>query len=114
MRHLPSSEIESVVRRGKSVEQFLGKGHDGRTLRWVELRPSKEVVEVWVFEVEDVGSIDYLDLYSFPEVGASFEEPLARLPFTEAIEWCERNLSASPMRWVNQGVVQDEYAETFA
>ena len=114
MRHLPTSDIASVLRRGKSVEQFLGKEQAQRTLRWVELRPSNETVEVWVFVVEDVGSSNHLDVYSFPEVGASFEEPVATVPLTQAIEWCTQNLNASPTRWVNQGVVQSEYAETFA
>ena len=114
MRYLPIADVESVLRRGKSVEQFLGKCRTHQTVRCVELRPINGIVEIWVFEVEDIGSSDYLDLYAFPAVGECFEEPVTSCPLVEAMEWSEHNLRASPTRWVNQGVVQSEYAETFA
>jgi len=114
MRHLFESDVPSTLRRARSVEQFIGvtPGHAGY-VRFVELRPVDGGVEVWVFDVKDLGNADYLDLYSFPYLEAyGPEKPLATLPGPrEAMEHAHAWLSACPLRWVNAGVVDSEYED---
>ncbi|PTQ89472.1 hypothetical protein [Agitococcus lubricus] len=110
MRYLLEKELLSVLYRGKSVEQFLGYGSTDKTIRWIELRPKVETSEVWLFEVENIGSNDYLDVYSFPEVDGSNSQALVTLQPEKAIQYCYEELNAIPTCWVNQGVIQDEYA----
>lgn len=114
MRYLLTTDVLGSLRRGKAVEQFLGQSvADPGFLRYLELRPSDGIIEVWVYDVEDVGSEDYLDLYDFPWLEpegpdgpmGSFEEPQA------AIAHASAQLAADPARWVNAGVAQSEYLD---
>ena len=114
MRHLLSIDISMSFRRGNSVEQLLGRSPaDPGCIRHVELRPCNEEIEVWVHDVEDIGSEACLDLYDFPALepdgpdgpAAVFQAPQA------AIEYAAAFLAANAARWVNQGVAQSEYLD---
>ncbi|GAB2628747.1 hypothetical protein GCM10027168_70590 [Streptomyces capparidis] len=86
-------------------------------MRYVEVRPVREGFEVLLHTVEDVGSESFLDLGEFPPfdpgdeasefgrlLGMS-EDPLA------ALRLAEQHAGAVGGRWVNEGVVQDEYGD---
>lgn len=113
MRHLLTTDVQDSLRRGSSVEQFLGQAAEPGCLRHVELRPSDGLIEVWIYDVEDIGSEDYLDLYAFPWLEpdgpdgpvATFQDPQA------AIIYASVHLAADPARWVNVGVAQSEYLD---
>lgn len=114
MRYLGERDVLATLKRDKSIEQFLGPtpGYAGY-LRHIELRPGPQGFEVWVFDVEDVGSADYLDIYSFPYLEPyGPEAPLATFPEAmQAVEHASTQLSAALSRWVNQGVAQSEYED---
>lgn len=114
MRHLLAIDIPGVFRRNRSVEQFLGRSpaHPGY-LRFVELRPSDESIEVWVHDVEDVGDEDALDLYAFPYLEPDGPEaPLATVSDPQAaVDYASTALAADPARWFNAGVAQSEYLD---
>ncbi|MFJ9576193.1 hypothetical protein ACIRQF_07360 [Streptomyces sp. NPDC101191] len=86
-------------------------------MRYVEVRATKGSFEVYLHMVEDVGSESFLDLGTFPpfdpddeasEFGLLLgvaEDPLAALQVAEQRTGAERG------RWVNEGVVQDEYGD---
>jgi hypothetical protein len=114
MRHLALIDVSSALRRGRSVEQFLGQSPASTGfVRHVELRPSGADIELWIYDVEDIGSEDYSDLYGFPYLEqdgshspvATFRDSFA------AIEHARQELSASPSRWVNLGVAESEYLD---
>jgi hypothetical protein len=116
MRHLAKEDIASTLRRGKSVEQFLGRNPEDETgaqVRWVELRPAKNFIEAWVYDVDDVGDENQSDIYDFPFLdpdgpvapAASFSDALA------AAAYASEHWAAHPDRWVNQGVIADEYLD---
>ena len=113
MRHLITMDIASTLRRGKSVEQFIGQSPvESGYIRHVELRPSDGEIEVWIFDVEDVGSEDYLDLYAFPYLDPDQDVPVAIFPNADAaLEYASASLTADPSRWVNLGVAQSEYLD---
>ena len=112
MRHISDSEIVSVLRRGRSVEQFLGYRDGSATICWLELRPVGGSVEIWMLEVENVGSSNYLDIYSFPPVGCSFDAPRAIVSLEQAAAFCMNALGAKSGLWVNQGMAESEYADS--
>jgi hypothetical protein len=119
VRYLAESFVLEALRRGRSVEQFLGPcGSAERPgVRYVEVRATKGPLEVYLHTVEDVGSESFLDLGEFPpldpddEAGefgrllGTAEEPLA------ALVVAEERTGATRSRWVNENVVQDEYSD---
>ncbi|MGW0874238.1 hypothetical protein ACWD3Z_27660 [Streptomyces sp. NPDC002740] len=76
MRYLVEPFIIGALRRGRSVEQFLGPvGSPERIgVRYAEIRPAKTSYEVYVHAVEDVGHENFLDLVVFPPFGQDAEE----------------------------------------
>jgi len=115
MRYVIPSFQESTLRRGKSLEQFLGglQRGDARAIKWLELRPFQNQVEVWSFEAPDVGDAEFTDVYEF---GADdIENPVATFAnAADALHFAHNVLSALPSRWVNVTVVGDEYADFVA
>jgi hypothetical protein len=71
------------------------------------------LIEIWVYDVEDIGSEEYLDLYDFPYLQpdgpygpvAIFPEPQAAVAYASTL------LAADPSRWVNLGIAQSEYLD---
>ncbi|OWQ45747.1 hypothetical protein CDL60_17950 [Roseateles noduli] len=114
MRHLPTRDIPSVLRRGKSVEQFLGQSPGiAGSIRHVELRPTAGDVELWVFDVQDIGAEDFVDIYDFhcSELDGPRESAGKFGDADAALATAERILGANPDRWTNLGVGQDEYLD---
>ena len=114
MRHLPATDIPAALRRGEHVEQFIGPSPAGvGYIRHVELRPVSNVIEVWVYDVEDIGSESTLDLYEFP----TLEPDGADMPVATfagavvAVDYASGTLKADPDRWVRGAVIQDEYLD---
>ena len=111
MRYLLPDEITNAIGRGKSVEQFLGPGSEPNSIKWVELRPNDGVIEVWSFEVEDVGDSEYIDIYSFPPTDIQPDDPSGSAgTASQAVDLAHTMLAAAPDRWLNQGVIQTIYA----
>lgn len=114
MRHLLANDIEAELRNSKSVEQFLGRSPvDAGHIRHIELRPADGGIEVWVFDVEDMGSEDCLDIYAFPYFDPDGPDgPVASFPDAQAaVEHACASLAAYPARWTNEGVAQSEYLD---
>ncbi|MEU6340188.1 hypothetical protein ABZ883_04465 [Streptomyces sp. NPDC046977] len=117
MRYLAESFIAGALRRGRSVEQFLGPiGSPERLgVAYVEVRPTKAAYEIYVHAVEDVGHAAFCDLVEFPPFDVEDEEEafgrllaVAEDP-QAALATAEKETGALRTRWVNQGLVQDEY-----
>ncbi|MEV5319586.1 hypothetical protein AB0K92_18350 [Streptomyces sp. NPDC052687] len=119
MRYLTEPFLIGALRRGRSVEQFLGPvGSPERPgVRYVEIRAARTAYEVYVHAVEDVGDESFLDLDVFPPFDQDAEEEdfglllgAAEAP-EDALILAEAGTGAVRGRWVNQGVVQDEYGD---
>lgn len=112
MRYLSVDNIFNALKRGNSVEQFLGRNPDNPNyIRRVELRPSDGSVELWVHDAEDIGSEDWLDLYEFPRPDSDDPEmPIGTFQDAHsAVAFAKENLLADVSRWTNQFISQDEY-----
>ena len=93
----------------------MGRGTTPGSIHWVELRQSDDQIEIWSYEVEDVGDSEYIDLYSFPETGNTTDAPLGVVESAAAaVAFAQSQFAAAPDRWLNQGVIQDLYAATKA
>jgi hypothetical protein len=117
-RHLSAAEVERMLTYGRSVEQWLGAhaAAGERIVRWVRLDAERSgVYSVTLFEVFDDGGPDFIDLYEFSPADADRPDGATRA-FSEARAALElaRTLGADLDRFVNAGVVQDEYANYVA
>ncbi|GAA2062780.1 hypothetical protein GCM10009839_87470 [Catenulispora yoronensis] len=119
MRYLIESFAVGALRRGSSVEQFLGvvEGSAVPSVRWVEVVPQAGGFVAMLHESEDIGNERFFDLVEFPnfpgpdgeecfgiEVGIA-DQALDALDLAEAVTGAVRQ------RWVNAGVAQDEYRD---
>ena len=94
------------------MEQFLGGAvlDEEPAIRWLELRPASESIEVWEFVAPDLGDQENLDFYEF--IGAKEGNLVATLASpSEALAHAHQHLGATALRWVNQFVAQDEYRD---
>jgi hypothetical protein len=113
-RYLPKNELQFIHSRGKAIEQFLARELvDGRPrVKWIEIRSGLSGVELWNFEAEDLGSAESMDVYEWIDPG--IDAPRAIFPtIAAALDFASEAFGASLDRWVNQGVVQDEYRDNF-
>ena len=117
MRHLSREFQESAIRRGKCIEQFLGGEQlsEDFVVRFVIIAPERNGVRMSMYESLDMGSPDYSDIYSFPSHDPSLEgDPAWECHYDSldsALRAASSELSASPDRWVNQGVCASEYLD---
>jgi|SRR5678810_393629 len=112
MRYVAPTFLDSTLRRGKSLEQFLGGVvlNGENSIRWLELRPVEESIQVWEFVAPDLGDQENLDFYEF--LGSEEGTLAATLSSSsEALAYAHEHLSATSLRWLNQGVAQDEYRD---
>lgn len=119
MRYLTGAYIIGALKRGRPVEQFLGPvGAPGRAgVGYVEIRPTRAAYDVYFHTVEDVGHEGFFDLVEFPPLNADEdEEEFGRLTVTAddpdtALAAAEEATGAVRERWVNEGLIQDEYGD---
>jgi hypothetical protein len=120
VRYLTRSFALGALRRRKAIEQFLGPVEvDGVAgVRWVAVSPSAGRYSVTVHTVQDLGDDQFLDMANLPPLGLVDEEyagqgrELGRHDDpAAAVELAERLAGAVPERWVNFGVVGEEYAD---
>jgi hypothetical protein len=117
MRHLQGMHLEHAIRHGKTVEQFLGGfDHEGEpAIRYLSIRFHGGEFSLHLHELFDQGTEDYIDLYSFDYLDLPedrFEpHPIKFNSMEDALRYAHSEFGAVPERWVNQGVVQDEYAD---
>jgi hypothetical protein len=115
MRYLHRGFLLPTLGRGKSIENFLGQvpGSTVPSVRYIELRPVKGIVEVWVHDLEDCGSEALTDIGAFPSlIGEHHDRPSAAFPEAAgALDYAEQKCGALPDRWVNVTMSQDDYLD---
>ena len=115
MRHLDPRSVASVLKRGRSVENFIGQvpGVHVPSVRYIELRPADGRVELWVHDLDDCGDADFTDLVEFPLLDPdSADEPSATFSDADvAIAHAEAQFGAARDRWTNVTMCHDDYAD---
>ncbi len=127
-RHLTPGEAEAALRRGASIQQFLGFAdlEDGRDTFWyLEISPRRDEIAVYAQHVFDEGHETFGDVGEFSPVKEwdPFDELVLPDDFTrdpsvtvfstagEALAHTLIQLGARPDRWVNSGLIDDEYTD---
>lgn len=117
-RYLIPAFIQSALHRGQAVEQFLGGFvHDGDpAIRWIAIAPRDGEIVLSLHETYDEGGEDFTDVYAFASIGDPDEayEPAAEHRFAtidEALAAAVERYGADLARFVNAGLVEDEYGD---
>ncbi|MFI6494843.1 hypothetical protein [Streptomyces sp. NPDC050564] len=103
--------------RGKQIEQFLGEidreGHRG--LRWIAISPGRSGVTIYLCEVEDAGTDTFYDVSEFPPLDPDDETWGKEIATVSTPEEALYRACSEPGvnsdRWVNQGIIRDEYRD---
>ncbi|MEY9969012.1 hypothetical protein ABIA33_007099 [Streptacidiphilus sp. MAP12-16] len=117
VRHLAPGFALGALHRGKQIEQFLGEvDRDGRRgLRWIAISPDRTGVTIYLSEVEDAGTDTFYDVSEFPPLdpddGTWGKEIATVLTPEEALIRACSEPGVNPDRWVNEGVICDEYRD---
>jgi hypothetical protein len=118
MRHLPPRDALQALNAGRPIEQLLDDRLDegDRIIRFVRIdKEATGEFAVALFESIDEGSAEMLDIYEFTALDPD-------LPYgditefesaEEAIDFCIADLGAVAGRFVNGGVIQDEYRDRY-
>jgi hypothetical protein len=101
------------------VEQLLGLAltpESLRVVRWMSMSVVGDLVELRLHEAEDVGTDDFADVSAFPSIDADDDEfgegkVVASGDDVSALLSIAVSNGASPDRWVNQGLIDDEYLD---
>ena len=114
-RYLNIQEAEVTLRRGKTVESFLGGFTlDGeRCIRWADFQLNEAGVTANLWEAYDQGSEEYADIYTFDSPHTEYIEPV-KVVHSKNLEDAAKELGLTEYKFVNRGVVQDEYLSYLA
>ena len=119
MRHLTESQASSALRRGRQIDQLLGREQlpDERwAIRWLTISPTGSRFVISRHHVEDIGGVEFADVAEFPPinpdeyVGEGAE--VASAPNADEALALAIELGAAPDRWVNFGVLRGEYLDS--
>lgn len=103
-----------TLRRGAPIEQMLTENLNERVLRWCSVRRSGVRFALTIHDVRDDGDDDFLDVYEFRTVDDEEVVGEGRLVGTysdvASVLRAAGAIGARADRWVNAGVIQDEYA----
>jgi hypothetical protein len=116
MRYLSETYAVGVAQTGSVIEQFLTPREESnyRVLRWVRVKKNRDgTYSVSRYEAFDEGHLDYLDLYafSFVDPDSPCEESAGLPSINAAMKVAEEKFGADRRKYVNEGVIQDEYAD---
>ncbi|MEU5992099.1 hypothetical protein ABZ806_24275 [Spirillospora sp. NPDC047418] len=115
MRYLAGSFAAGALRRGRGIEQLLSAFEEEgrRGLRYACIWPANRhhgfVVRLYVVEEAEGLPVDEFGAFYEDEYGDGAETVGETASAEEAITLAERELAAAAGRWVNQGVLADEY-----
>lgn len=117
MRHLTPSFAAGALRRGKSIEQFLGPAFHGgrRGIRWTTIEPRPDGFSVLLHLAEDVSEDGLADIAEFPpldpELYDLWPEVATAGDEVRAIGAAQRLTGADPALWTNSGLAVEEYRD---
>ena len=113
VRHLTESQAAGALDRGRAIEQLLAS--DSTVIEWLRLSGRSSSITLFRHRVRDLGGDDFKDVYEFPPVDAEEEQGEGKVlaTFTKGAEALAASVDhgARAGRWVNDGMIQDEYAD---
>jgi len=120
-RYLLREEAEASLRRHRSVECFLGDcAREGRPgIRHLSLILENGAIVMRLYETADLGRPDFLDISEFgpldPDLADGDADEVEKfVTFDDCLQTMRQRWPGSDRRLVNEGIVQDEYADYIA
>jgi len=110
-RYLSTIEANIKLKQNKTIEIFLGGFISNLTkcIRWVSITQKEDSIVAEIWEVLDEGSPNYLDVYSFSSLSSEFKP--TKIITGNTLEEILDKLNLTDSKLVNQGIIQDEYAD---
>lgn len=115
MRYLMAEQLRANLSLGRYVEQWLPPKHyDHYTIiRYISIEKNDELTyDVNYWEQYDDGNENFIDVYSFSDVDP--DEPGILNTFNsidEALNFVMANYNTLPDKFVNRGMIQEEYRD---
>ncbi|TFF35043.1 hypothetical protein [Mucilaginibacter psychrotolerans] len=113
MRYLTSEQLSANLSLGKSVEQWLAPKEEDTyvVLRWLRIDKEKDLTYTTCYiECFDEGDEQFADIYEFSPIDPDEPEVLNNFASAdEAILFVKDAYAASLDKFVNAGLIQDEY-----
>ena len=114
MKYLSEIQAKTNLSLGKAIEQWLNieKFEEYDIIKWLRIDKEKDkTYSVTYFEVFDEGEEDFLDIYSFSPLNPDLPYGnITSFPnIEEAISFSKQNYFANDERFVNAGIIQNEY-----
>lgn len=118
-RYLTEDGAIRALEQGRTIEQWLGARVESAVtvLKWLSIeRERNGQTLVRLREVFDEGGAELLDVYEFRPYDVEAEEGIETHfgNWKEALQYSVVHLGADPCRFVNEGIVQLEYADYLA
>ena len=113
-RYIDKQQINTYLNLGKTIEVFLGRINiDRAVLSYLELTKTKNnKIQLTIFEHYDEGNLNWLDIYDFSYIDPDEEfETIEFDDIENAIEEIKARFQLNEVKFVNQGVIQDEYKD---
>jgi hypothetical protein len=115
VRHLTEQQTLAALRRGAPVEQMLTATLASGTISWLRASPSATCFALRLHQDLDDGSDDFFDVYEFRSVDEDdyLGEGclVGEYPDAATVLEAATRIGARIDRWVNEGMIQDEYAD---
>ena len=121
MRHLTQLQALAALGRGAPIEQMLSENLASGSFSWLAALPRQGGFVMRLHHTVDRGSDSYLDVYEFGSVDEGDEgdegddlgdgESLGEYPDGATLMMAATEVGARPDRWVNAGLIQDEYRD---
>ncbi|MCW0457417.1 MULTISPECIES: hypothetical protein [Xanthomonas] len=118
MRYLTNLDVRTNLAAGREVEQLLPERHEMNQLviRYISIEKNRSGGwKVRFCEVFDGGNPEFIDVYEFEALDPD-------LPFGDewvfdsiegAMSFAEEKFGAANDRYVNRGLIQDEYKDRY-
>ncbi|MBJ7428016.1 MAG: hypothetical protein JHD28_03535 [Bacteroidia bacterium] len=114
MRYLDKEQLTTNLKLGKSIEQWLGSQNeqDYNILKWIRIDKEKTTeYSLLYFEVFDDGDDKTFDVYEFEPVDPDAQFGIINTfdSIDDLLEFAKNNYMVSENKFVNSGVLQEEY-----
>jgi len=112
--YIQNGQLATHLSLGKSVEQWLGATTQGdySVIRWIGIDKGEDgAYRVSYCEKFDDGSEDFLDVYEFEDVDPDLPNGREECfpTYDEALVFCRERYQCRDEKYVNRGMVQEEY-----
>lgn len=107
--------MKRALGRGRSVAQFLGgevRAPFGAIIRWLTIREDRDAGHVvHLHEASDLGSDTFVDVGELPSIHGEEELETTFSSFEAALAYAVEKLGAARDRFVDESMIDDEYAD---